>query len=227
VVHHPRLAVLFLQTLVMLLYAFLPEILPLVGVVALVLSHRVMEAGEEEHHERVSLRAHMAKGETGCGHAGPMPRSVDTRVGPSRVAEDRGDEVGSAHLIPAPALVGANDTSSPCLSIPTVFLGKHGVSLAPPERITPAERMVENDSVRWSAIDHEANKPVEHLPEAARYLRPEDLCEVITYLMDHGESEFSYDGEMDVFRFSEDGRFAFCEEFADWHLLEKRGWLDF
>ena len=58
-------------------------------------------------------------------------------------------------------------------------------------------------------MDDEANKPTEHLPDVAQYLRPEDLC------------------ELDVFRFSEDGRFAFCEEFADWGLLEERGWLDF
>jgi hypothetical protein len=76
-------------------------------------------------------------------------------------------------------------------------------------------------------MDHKDNKVAEHLPEAARYLRPVDLCEVITYLIEHGESEFVYDEELDVFRFKEDGRFAFCEEFADWHLLEERGWLDF
>jgi len=108
-----------------------------------------------------------------------------------------------------------------------MVLGKHGVSLVTPERITRAERLLKNDSVRWSAMDHEANKPVEHLPDAARGLRPEDLCEVVTYLIDKGGSEFSYDEEMDVFRLSEDGRFAFCEEFADWQLLQERGWLDF
>ena len=87
--------------------------------------------------------------------------------------------------------------------------------MAPPERITPAERTLKDDSARWSAMDNEANKPVEHLPDAARGLRPEDLCEVVTYLMNKGGSEFSYEEELDVFRF-EDGRFAFCEEFADW-----------
>jgi hypothetical protein len=108
-----------------------------------------------------------------------------------------------------------------------MILGKYGVSLASLECITPAERMLKNDSVRWSAMDDKDNKIAEHLPEAAQYLRPEDLCEVITYLMDHGDSEFLYDESMDVFRFKEDGRFAFCDEFVDWQLLEKRGWLDF
>ena len=73
-------------------------------------------------------------------------------------------------------------------------------------------------------MGHEANKPAEHLPEAARDLRPEDLCDIVTHLAKQGGSQFSYDEEMDVFRFSDDGRFAFCEEFADWELLEERGW---
>ena len=76
-------------------------------------------------------------------------------------------------------------------------------------------------------MDHKDNRAAEHLPEAAKYLRPIDLCEVVTYLIDKGGSEFSYDEEMDVFRLSEDGRFAFCEDFADWELLQERGWLDF
>ena len=42
-----------------------------------------------------------------------------------------------------------------------------------------------------------------------------------------GFSEFVYDEELDVFRFAEDGRFAFCDEFADWKLLEERAYLDF
>jgi hypothetical protein len=31
--------------------------------------------------------------------------------------------------------------------------------------------------------------------------------------------------ENDVFRFPEDGRFAFCEAFADWDRLQERGYL--
>ena len=40
-----------------------------------------------------------------------------------------------------------------------------------------------------------------------------------------GTSELEYDEELDVFRFPEDGRFAFCPEFADWKLLKERGCL--
>ena len=61
-------------------------------------------------------------------------------------------------------------------------------------------------------------------PETA--LRAEDLCEVETYLAEKGGSEFVYDEVLDVFRF-QDGRFAFCKEFADWSLLGERGYLDF
>ncbi len=61
-------------------------------------------------------------------------------------------------------------------------------------------------------------------PEAA--LLAKDLCWVETYLGKKGASEFVYDEELDVFRFPEDGRFAFCQEFADWGLLQKRGYLD-
>ena len=75
-------------------------------------------------------------------------------------------------------------------------------------------------------MDHDHNKAVEHLPDAARGLRPEDLCDVVTYLINKGGSEFVYDKELDVFRF-EDGRFAFCQEFADWELLGERGYFDF
>ena len=65
--------------------------------------------------------------------------------------------------------------------------------------------------------------PYDH-PEAA--LLAKDLCDVETYLGGKGGSEFVYDEELDVFRF-EDGRFAFCKEFADWGLLRERGYLDF
>ena len=58
-------------------------------------------------------------------------------------------------------------------------------------------------------------------------LLAEDLWEVETYLRNKGGSEFVYDEKLNVFRFPEDGRFAFCEEFADWRGLEKLGYLDF
>jgi len=39
-----------------------------------------------------------------------------------------------------------------------------------------------------------------------------------------GYSEFLYDAEHDLFRFPEDGRFAFSKEWADMKLLEERGY---
>jgi hypothetical protein len=33
--------------------------------------------------------------------------------------------------------------------------------------------------------------------------------------------------ELDIFRFPEDGRFAFCCKFADWERLHERGYLTF
>ncbi len=54
----------------------------------------------------------------------------------------------------------------------------------------------------------------------------EELWEVETYLRKRGGSEFVYDEELEVFRFAEDGRFAFCEEFADWQRLGELGYRD-
>jgi hypothetical protein len=76
-------------------------------------------------------------------------------------------------------------------------------------------------------MDHEANKPVvEHLPKLADSIGTHDLWAVETYFRDRGGSEFLYDGDLDVFRFPEDGSFAFCDEFANWNLLRERGYLD-
>ena len=47
------------------------------------------------------------------------------------------------------------------------------------------------------------------------------------YFREKGCSEFEYDAELDVFRFAEDGRFAFCRDFANWQLLEERGYLEY
>ncbi len=58
-------------------------------------------------------------------------------------------------------------------------------------------------------------------------LSARDLCDVEAYFRSKGGSEFVYDEELDVFRFPEDGRFAFCEEFADWDLLQERRYLEF
>jgi hypothetical protein len=62
-------------------------------------------------------------------------------------------------------------------------------------------------------------------PEAAMGLRPESLYRIETYLRTKGVSEFAYDEKLDIFCFPEDGRFAFCDEFADWGLLRERGYL--
>jgi hypothetical protein len=58
-------------------------------------------------------------------------------------------------------------------------------------------------------------------------LSAEDLCAVETYFSSKGGPEFVYDEKLDVFRFPEDGRFAFCKEFADWNLLLERRYLEF
>jgi len=64
-------------------------------------------------------------------------------------------------------------------------------------------------------------------PKSDRLLSAKDLYDLETYFMVEGGSEFEYDEELDVFRFPEDGRFAFCKEFADWERLQERGYLDF
>ena len=45
-------------------------------------------------------------------------------------------------------------------------------------------------------------------------------------LREEGEiSDFVYDEEEDLFRFPEDGRFAFSKEYANVKLLEERGYF--
>ena len=73
-------------------------------------------------------------------------------------------------------------------------------------------------------MDHD--KPAD-LNRNALDLRAEDLCEVETYFREKGCSEFEYDAKLDVFRFAEDGRIAFCRDFANWQLLEERGYLEY
>ena len=63
-------------------------------------------------------------------------------------------------------------------------------------------------------------------PKVRRALSVEDLWDVETYFTKKGGSEFVYDEGLDVFRFPEDRRFAFCREFADWQQLHERGYLD-
>jgi hypothetical protein len=55
----------------------------------------------------------------------------------------------------------------------------------------------------------------------------EELYALEMYRTETGNSEFVYDEELDVFRFPEDSRFAFCDEFADWRLLRERGYVVF
>ena len=63
-------------------------------------------------------------------------------------------------------------------------------------------------------------------PKVRCALSAEDLWDVETYFTKNGGSEFVYDEGLDVFRFPEDRRFAFCREFADWQQLQKRGYLN-
>jgi hypothetical protein len=59
----------------------------------------------------------------------------------------------------------------------------------------------------------------------------DELCPLVyrneMYRWEKGISEFVYNEDLDIFCFPEDGRFAFCDEFADWQLLRERGYLDF
>jgi hypothetical protein len=64
-------------------------------------------------------------------------------------------------------------------------------------------------------------------PKVRFALSVEDLWAVETYFRQKCGSEFVYDEGLDVFCFPEDGRFAFCREFADWRRLQERGYLDF
>ena len=63
------------------------------------------------------------------------------------------------------------------------------------------------------------------MAEVRSDLSARDLCEVENYFRKQGVSEFLYDEPIDVFRFPEDGRFAFCDTFADWDRLQERGYL--
>jgi hypothetical protein len=74
-------------------------------------------------------------------------------------------------------------------------------------------------------MNNDDDKLANHRPQAAMRLWLQDLHALETYLTKRGGSEFVYDKELDVFRFPEDGRFAFCREFADWKLLEERGYI--
>ena len=64
-------------------------------------------------------------------------------------------------------------------------------------------------------------------PKAMMDLQPKTLCELVRLSTETGEAVFMYDEKLDIFCFPEDGRFAFCDEFADWQRLWERGYLDF
>jgi hypothetical protein len=76
------------------------------------------------------------------------------------------------------------------------------------------------------AMESRENKPANR-SKTAKGLSLQDLWRLEKYFMHKGTSEFVYDEKLDVFRFPEDGRFAFCDEFADWKRLRERGYLDF
>lgn len=69
------------------------------------------------------------------------------------------------------------------------------------------------------------NKPADR-PNANLVLSPKDMCDMEAYFRERGTSEFVYNEQLDIFCFPEDGRFAFCEDFADWKRLRERGYLD-
>jgi hypothetical protein len=59
-----------------------------------------------------------------------------------------------------------------------------------------------------------------------RRRRANALYEFEMVLREEGEiSDFVYDEEQDLFRFPEDGRFAFSKEYANVKLLEERGYF--
>jgi len=58
-------------------------------------------------------------------------------------------------------------------------------------------------------------------------LSARELWEVENYFRKKGVAEFLYDEPIDVYRFPEDGRLAFCQAFADWERLQERGYLHF
>jgi hypothetical protein len=55
--------------------------------------------------------------------------------------------------------------------------------------------------------------------------RAQALYEFETVLHEEGYPDFVYEEEQDLFRFPEDGRFAFSREWADVMLLEERGYF--
>jgi hypothetical protein len=75
-------------------------------------------------------------------------------------------------------------------------------------------------------MDHRNEKPAAP-SEAPANLRAKDLFDFETWAWEKGVCEFEYDEYLGIFRFYEDGRFAFSREFADWRLLKERRYIDF
>ncbi len=73
-------------------------------------------------------------------------------------------------------------------------------------------------------MESRKNEPSDRT-KASNALSARDLCAIEVHVRGSGSSRFVYDEELDVFRFPDDGRFAFCKEFADWRLLRERGYL--
>ena len=75
-------------------------------------------------------------------------------------------------------------------------------------------------------MDRKHNSPAGR-SDSVTSLSPRDLWDLERYLAHKGGTDFVYNPELDIFCFPEDGRFAFCDEFADWERLRERGYLDF
>jgi hypothetical protein len=58
-----------------------------------------------------------------------------------------------------------------------------------------------------------------------RHRQAEALYELEMALRKEGDSDFIYDEDHDLFRFPEDGRFAFSQEWADAKVLQERGYF--
>src|SRR5215203_1063947 len=65
------------------------------------------------------------------------------------------------------------------------------------------------------------------MAEVRSDLSAADLWDAENYFREQGVSELIYDEPIDVYRFPEDGRLAFCDAFADWERLQERGYLHF
>ena len=76
-------------------------------------------------------------------------------------------------------------------------------------------------------MDRSEKKPTLRSVGKTRRSLLEILYDVEMFFSKEGFSKLEYDEELDVFRFPEDGRFAFCKEFADWKLLKERGYMNF